>query len=1126
LNNKKKFRRNSEDEHTPEADKLASYLQRIDLEFHKLLQTRRWKIGGRVVQFYYLFSGRENIPAAREKKIEKKLKKCRKLIYSGSYAPKAENLADWIEELERNYNIIINTRRWKIGNSIVSFLNAILFRKEQENVTARLAGIFAEYHRWKKITGDEKTPGLGQLAKIVEGYEKRKKEVDAKGDGVDAGNFMEQEKKEKEEETSFQPNWQRLINYFQDLRYMIQPMKILWLLQKPGGGGGAHSVVQEASAMNLLPGVEAAVAVDNKEKEKCLKDYEDIPAGTFYFYDSECELINYGSSFDVVVATYYKTFSILERIYGVPGSAVLAAYYVQDYEPWFIKKNKPELKWEATSTYNALPSALLFAKTDWLCQIVNEFHGVNVCKVFPSLDTNIYHYKYRQKIDQGEKLRISAMVRPQTPRRAPAETMRLLKEIKQEFSDKVDINIFGCNPHDKKYLRLDRDFKFGHLGKLKRREVAALFSVTDIFVDLSSYQAFGRTAFEAMACGCAVIVPRKGGTGEYALHMYNSLLVDTNNPEETKTALKQLVEDDKLRYYLASNAQKITKEYNICKAAWSEVELFWQETARRKVNIVYFAYNGNANAHKQVKENLENLISHTRGPYRLIIIRDENFEQEDLRSVIKYAELKGIRVEQNRAAGGCAHILNELSLENDGDLLVLESRIKVTAYWLEKIFAAASSREKVAAVSPVSVSDEDIYELNFGETANFAGGENMPGNLTGERLARLMEQESPRQRPFNQYGEGKCVYICREALESVGGFKDMDFSFPAPLIKDFCQRAIHKGYAHLIDDATLVVDEEGVDIADGEGGGERLRFQNLFRNGGHAYFTVEDLGNNTLQSLRENMMKRIEDYKKSHPLKGAVKEKKKVIIHVVCPEHEEGKSGNLELLDRMGDYFENYLLFTGWGEWQLYHGGRKHLTLIKEFTFEKTWEVDASLARERLEAIREICEQIKPDLAHIKHFPGNHPEIVRVFKSRGITVVKSFLDYYSLCPAVNILDAHAKCPENLCDSTGQSCCVFSFFSKRVSSNKNSFNSMWKDQVSANLYLCDAFMVDSITNRDLLLRHYPYLAKDKFYIIRKGNGEVASNINFKDEDNSQKEYSMAEDLLDVFHWLIFTTGPLT
>ncbi len=1112
MNNKKSFRRNSEGEQTLETEKLLNFLQRIDSEFNKLLQTRRWKIGGWIVKGFYLLSGRKNIPTDREKKIEKKLKNCRKLMSPRSYNAEAETLADWIEEMERNYNIIKNSRRWKIGNSIVSFFNALLFRKEQEDVTSRLSSIFAEYHLWKGKNKDEKTSGLEQLVKIMEGYEKRKKEVDAKGDGFDAGDFIKQEKKE---ETILQPNWQRLINYFRDSRHKLQPMKILWLLQKPGGGGGAHSVVQEASAMNLLPGVEAVVAMENEEKEKCLKDYEDIPSGTFYFYDSECELIDYGGSFDVVVATYYKTFSILERIYRVPGSGVLAAYYIQDYEPWFIKKNKPELSWEARTTYNALPSALLFAKTDWLCQIVNEFHGVKVFKVFPSLDTNIYHYKYRQKYDYGEKLRISAMVRPQTPRRAPAETMRLLKTIKQEFPGKVDINIFGCSPHDKKFLRLDRDFEFGHLGKLKRREVAALFSITDIFVDLSNYQAFGRTAFEAMACGCAVIVPCKGGTGEYAEHLYNSLVVDTNDPDEAISALKQLVEDEKLRHYLAGNAQKVAEEYSICKAAWSELELFWQEIARRKVNIVFFADNRDANAHKEVKESLENLISHTRGPYRLIIISDKNLDHDDLLPPIKQAEIKGISVEQNRAAGGGAHTLNEISLENDGDLLVLESRIKVTANWLEKIFATASSREKVAAVSPVSTSDEDIYELNFEETANFDKGDNMPGNLTGERLARMVEQESLRQSPSIHYGEGKCSYICREALETVGGFKDMEYSSPAPLIKDFCLRALDKGYVHLIDDATLVIDEEGGEIASGEGGEERLCFQNVFRNGDHADFAVEELENSTLHPLRERIMKKVDKYKTTHPLRGVSKEKKGVILHIVCSEDEELKFGNREVLQRVGDYFDYYLLVTGWNEWHLYHGGRKGLSLINEFTFEKTWQIDASLAGERLKAIRETCEQVKPDLAHIKHFLGNHPEIVRVFKSKKISVVKSFLEYYSLCPAVNILDAHAKCCENLCDSAGQNC--------RVSSIKNSSSSLWKDKVSANLYLCDAFMVNSISTRDLLLRHYPYLQKDKFYFIRKVKGEVVSNIVIE-KGAGEKELSIAEDFLDLFHWIMFIAEP--
>jgi glycosyltransferase involved in cell wall biosynthesis len=54
---------------------------------------------------------------------------------------------------------------------------------------------------------------------------------------------------------------------------------------------------------------------------------------------------------------------------------------------------------------------------------------------------------------------------------------------------------------------------------LSRSEVAALLRNSDIFLDLSDFQAFGRTAIEAMASGCIPVVPNKGGTDEFAIRI-------------------------------------------------------------------------------------------------------------------------------------------------------------------------------------------------------------------------------------------------------------------------------------------------------------------------------------------------------------------------------------------------------------------------------------------------------------------------------------------------------------------------------------------------------------------------------------------------------------------------------
>ena len=111
-------------------------------------------------------------------------------------------------------------------------------------------------------------------------------------------------------------------------------------------------------------------------------------------------------------------------------------------------------------------------------------------------------------------------------------------------------------------------------GLLTREEVADLLRGVDVFVDLSDYQAFGRSGLEAMACGCAVVLPAAGGTNEYAVEGYNARIVNTTSLEATTTVLQDLVENDDARRRLQRNALSTASNYDVVRASLSEMAVF------------------------------------------------------------------------------------------------------------------------------------------------------------------------------------------------------------------------------------------------------------------------------------------------------------------------------------------------------------------------------------------------------------------------------------------------------------------------------------------------------------------------------------------------------------------------
>jgi glycosyltransferase involved in cell wall biosynthesis len=134
---------------------------------------------------------------------------------------------------------------------------------------------------------------------------------------------------------------------------------------------------------------------------------------------------------------------------------------------------------------------------------------------------------------------------------------------------------FGSQHSELAQLGIQPSEALVNLGTLSRQRVAATLRNADLFLDLSDYQAFGRTGLEGMACGCVPVLPIFGGTDEYAEHGVNSYVVDTRSDDEILTAVDQFISGRAQRRREMRDAAIATaSNYSIGKAAYSEYRLF------------------------------------------------------------------------------------------------------------------------------------------------------------------------------------------------------------------------------------------------------------------------------------------------------------------------------------------------------------------------------------------------------------------------------------------------------------------------------------------------------------------------------------------------------------------------
>jgi GT2 family glycosyltransferase len=342
-----------------------------------------------------------------------------------------------------------------------------------------------------------------------------------------------------------------------------------------GGSGGSHSVYQEVKGMRRL-GLRARILLPEGAWERARATYPDAAEVFETFADGD-DLARKTAGADVVSATHFKSVALLAGL-RARRDDFLPAYYVQDYEPFFAPHGSPSSQ-EALDSYTAIPDCLLFAKTHWLCNIVGERHGRHVAKVEASLDGDLFRPPPDGR-DDGP-LRVAAMVRPRTPRRQPSLTVAVLTALARRFGDDVEVVTFGCSGDELAAIPGSDSLLARHRGVLKRQQVAELLRRSDVFVDMSMYQAFGRTALEAMACECTAVVPRLGGVWEFVADGVNGRAVDTLAPDEAIEAVAALVADrERLRALQAAGGETAAR-YSVTRGALSEYLVFSHEHARR-----------------------------------------------------------------------------------------------------------------------------------------------------------------------------------------------------------------------------------------------------------------------------------------------------------------------------------------------------------------------------------------------------------------------------------------------------------------------------------------------------------------------------------------------------------------
>lgn len=214
------------------------------------------------------------------------------------------------------------------------------------------------------------------------------------------------------------------------------------------------------------------------------------------------------------------------------------------------------------------------------------------------------------------------------------------------------------------------------------------------------------------------------------------------------------------------------------------------------------------NAYEDTKRCIESVLKYSTKNFELILINDSSTDKRIDDLLDGFKNNKNVKIFKNKSNLGFVTSVNVGLKKSKNDVIILNSDTIVTPKWLEKLTIAAYSNEKIATATPFS-NNAGAFSVPKMNEKNL-----IPKHLGINGMANLVEKASNHKYMRVPTGNGFCMYIKREAINSIGYFDDITFKRGYGEENDFCMRAKAKGWENIIDDSTYIFHNENSSFGD------------------------------------------------------------------------------------------------------------------------------------------------------------------------------------------------------------------------------------------------------------------------------------------------------------------------
>lgn len=464
---------------------------------------------------------------------------------------------------------------------------------------------------------------------------------------------------------------------------------------------------------------------------------------------------------------------------------------------------------------------------------------------------------------------------------------------------------------------------------------------------------------------------------------------------------------------------------------------------------------------------------------RIILIDDKSPDERVLPLLESYAKKnKSIVLLKNEENLGFVGTVNKGMKYSENDVLLLNSDTEVSTNWLDNIKETAYSEPKVASVTALS-NNATLASVPNGLQVN-----DLPSNMSFDEYANMISKIAYPNVFELPTAHGFCMYIRREALDTIGYFDEETFGKGYGEENDFSFRALDYGFKHLLCTKTIVYHKESQSFSE--------KRQKLVEEHSKILESRYPIYNQRIglwcQSFPIKKVCENIDYQiKLHDRKNIL-----MIIHDFDIEHLGGTTMHvMDIIKSNRDKYNFHVLAPSGGIYKVFSFFKDSEKVLKLGSINNSGIISYYNADYR-KMLEKVILGFRINTIHVHHMINHYFDIIDVAKKYNIKSIITLHDLYAICPTINMLYKM----ETYCMDLKEKNCSECIFMK--TGLRNNIIPSWQKEWEKYLAKFDQIIVPSNNTKEIINLVYKDINIDVIpHGIDYEDNNYLSNIDNKD-----------------------------